>query len=78
MKVQKFGFQDQEDGTILEGEERSVGKCYVSTAAFGSVTYSPSTTLQRNSIVIKVGFLNILLRIASKGFQATVLETPSH
>ncbi|GIP15973.1 hypothetical protein J40TS1_16150 [Paenibacillus montaniterrae] len=24
-KVQKTGFQDQEDGTILESEERSVG-----------------------------------------------------
>ncbi|WP_213513291.1 hypothetical protein [Paenibacillus montaniterrae] len=53
-KFKKLGFQDQEDGTILEGEERSVGNCYVSTGAFGGVTYSPPTTLQRNHIVIKV------------------------
>ncbi|GIP18281.1 hypothetical protein J40TS1_39230 [Paenibacillus montaniterrae] len=51
----KPGFQDQEDGTILEGEERSVDTYYVSTGALGSVTYSPSNPLQRNYIVIKVG-----------------------
>ncbi|GIP16833.1 hypothetical protein J40TS1_24750 [Paenibacillus montaniterrae] len=55
-KGSKFGFQDQEDGTILEGEERSVGTCYVSTGALGSVTYSPSCNPHRNYIVIKVGF----------------------
>ncbi|GIP16597.1 hypothetical protein J40TS1_22390 [Paenibacillus montaniterrae] len=61
MKVQKFGFQDQEDGTILEGEERSVGKSYVSTGAFGSVTYSPSTKLQRKHLVIKVELFELPL-----------------
>ncbi|GIP14854.1 hypothetical protein J40TS1_04960 [Paenibacillus montaniterrae] len=46
--------QDQEAWTLVENEERSVGTSYVSTAAFGSVTYSPPTKLQRNRIVIKV------------------------
>src|SRR5690606_3408900 len=43
------GFQDQEDGTILETEERSVRYWYVSTGGFGSVPYSPSIKLQRNT-----------------------------
>ncbi|GIP14779.1 hypothetical protein J40TS1_04210 [Paenibacillus montaniterrae] len=60
---QMFGFQDQEDGTILEGEERSVGTSYVSTGAFGSVPYSPSTKLQRNYIVIKVGYFELPLSL---------------
>jgi len=47
MRVQNYGVQDQEDGTILESEERSVRFWYVSTGAFGSVPYSTSTTLQR-------------------------------
>ncbi|GIP16990.1 hypothetical protein J40TS1_26320 [Paenibacillus montaniterrae] len=59
MKVQKFGFQDQEAWTLVENEERSVGTSYVSTGIFASVQDSPSTKLQRNRIVIKVGFLNI-------------------
>jgi len=55
MKVQKFGFQDQEDGAILEIEERSVRTWYVSTESFGSEQDSTSAKLQRNLIVIKVG-----------------------
>jgi len=46
-----FGFQYQEDGPILENEERSVERCYVSTAVFGSETYSMPNmlkVLQRN------------------------------
>ncbi|WP_213519138.1 hypothetical protein [Paenibacillus montaniterrae] len=72
IEVQNFGFQDQEDGTILEGEERSVGKSYVSTGAFGSVTYSPSNTLQRNHIVIKVGVLNNLF---NRGLKSLAFRT---
>jgi len=37
-----FGFQDQEDGAILENEEHSVRYWYVSTEVFGSASYSTS------------------------------------
>ncbi|GIP16834.1 hypothetical protein J40TS1_24760 [Paenibacillus montaniterrae] len=56
-----MGFQDQEDGTLVESEERSVGTCYVSTAVFASVTYSPSSNPQRNYIVIKVQLFELPL-----------------
>ncbi|GIP14892.1 hypothetical protein J40TS1_05340 [Paenibacillus montaniterrae] len=39
------------------GVQRSVGTYYESTEAFGSVTYSKATKLQRSRLVIKVGFL---------------------
>ena len=48
IKVQKLGFQDQEDGTLVENEERNVRFWYVSTTDFGSVTYSPPTNPQRS------------------------------
>ncbi|WP_213516218.1 hypothetical protein [Paenibacillus montaniterrae] len=60
MRFKMFGFQDQEDGTILEGEERSVGTCYVSTEAFGSVTYSPSNPPRSNTSSSKSDILNYL------------------
>ncbi|GIP17864.1 hypothetical protein J40TS1_35060 [Paenibacillus montaniterrae] len=43
----------------------------MSTGALGSVTYSTPTKLQRNHIVIKVGFLNypFQLRFKKLGFQ---------
>ncbi|WP_213519628.1 hypothetical protein [Paenibacillus montaniterrae] len=62
MKVQKFGFQDQEAWTLVENEERSVEQSYVSTAVFASVQDSPPNPLQRSYIVIKVGFLNYLFQ----------------
>src|SRR5690606_29749332 len=65
IKVQIFGFQDQEDGELLESEERSVGTYYVSTEAFGSAPYSTPTKLQRINVVIKVGYLNCLFNKGS-------------
>ncbi|MCM3633004.1 hypothetical protein M3180_06715 [Paenibacillus camelliae] len=44
-----MSFQYQEDETILEAEQRSVRSWYVSREGFGSVTYSLSITLQRDT-----------------------------
>jgi len=44
-----LGFQYREDGELLENEERSVRYWYVSTAVFGSASYSMSNPLQRKS-----------------------------
>ena len=46
-RFKMIGFQDQEDGSRLVSEERSVRYWYVSTTAHLSVTYSTSTKLQR-------------------------------
>ncbi|MFC6332180.1 hypothetical protein ACFP56_06060, partial [Paenibacillus septentrionalis] len=62
MKVQKFGFQDQEAWTLVENEERSVDVDYVSTAVFASVQDSPSITQQRESSSSKSNFLNYLFQ----------------
>jgi len=42
MKVQKFGFQDQEDGAILRNRGAQRRYYYVSTEGFGSASYSMS------------------------------------
>ena len=49
MKVQKFGFQYQEDGVLVENEERSVRSWYVSTEDFAIAPYSMPSMLLRTS-----------------------------
>src|SRR5690606_23310123 len=71
--VKKFGFQDQEDGELVENEERSVRLVYVSTGIFASSPYSTSNPLQSPTSSSKSNFLT-----SSNICEGLIMKIPLH